>query len=212
MNPPRRKERLLVIVSAPSGTGKTSLCKKVAAGLPNLFHSVSFTTRPPRPHEQDGVDYYFVDEARFKQMIERGELIEWALVHGHLYGTSRLLLEKHFAEGKDVILDLDTQGAAQLRRLYPHGVFVFIVPPSFWMLEERLRLRGTDPEEEIRRRLERAREEVKHYHEYQYIIVNDVFERAVEELEAIIVAERCRSVRTDLSFLEDPRPPQSSET
>jgi guanylate kinase len=197
-----KAERLLVVVSAPSGAGKTSLCEWVVTALPNLAHSVSFTTRPPRPEEQDGRDYHFVDEATFRAMAARGEFAEWAVVHGHLYGTSQALLERHFAAGQDVILDIDTQGAAILRRRHPDGIFVFIVPPSWAMLEERLRRRRSDAEADIQRRLERAREEVAHYTEYQYVIVNDVFARAAEELKAIIVAERRRNARVELGFLQ----------
>jgi guanylate kinase len=197
-----KAERLLVVVSAPSGAGKTSLCEWVVTALPNLAHSVSFTTRPPRPEEQDGRDYHFVDEATFRAMAARGEFAEWAVVHGHLYGTSQALLERHFAAGQDVILDIDTQGAAILRRHHPDGIFVFIVPPSWAMLEERLRRRRSDAEADIQRRLERAREEVAHYTEYQYVIVNDVFARAAEELKAIIVAERRRNARVELGFLQ----------
>jgi guanylate kinase len=193
---------LLVVVSAPSGAGKTSLCQWVVKAVPGLAHSVSYTTRPPRPDERDGSDYHFVDEATFRAMVDRGEFAEWAVVHGHLYGTSQALLLRHFAAGQDVILDIDTQGASILRRRYSDGVFVFIVPPSWAQLEERLRLRRSDAESEIRRRLERAREEVKHYTEYQYVIVNDVFARAAEELRAIILAERRRSTRVDLGFLK----------
>jgi guanylate kinase len=193
---------LLVVVSAPSGAGKTSLCEWVVTAVPNLAHSVSFTTRPPRPEEEDGRDYRFVDEATFRAMVARGEFAEWAAVHGHLYGTSQALLQRHFAAGQDVILDIDTQGAAILRRSHPDGVFVFIVPPSWAMLEERLRRRKSDAEAEIQRRLQRAREEVTHYTEYQYVIVTDVFARAAEELKAIIVAERRRKARVDLGFLQ----------
>lgn len=195
-------QRLLVVVSAPSGAGKTSLCEWVVTALPGLAHSVSFTTRPPRPDEKDGRDYHFVDEATFRAMVDRGEFAEWAVVHSHLYGTSRALLERHFAAGLDVILDIDTQGAAILRRDHPDGVFVFIVPPSWALLEERLRRRRSDAEADIQRRLQRAREEVKHYAEYEYVIVNDVFVRAAEELKAIILAERRRSSRVDLGFLQ----------
>jgi guanylate kinase len=194
-------KRLMVVVSAPSGAGKTSLCQVVARRLPRLVHSVSYTTRAPRPDEQDGRDYHFVDQATFRKMIEAGDFAEWATVHGHLYGTSRLLLEKHFADGLDVILDIDTQGAATLKRVYPRGAFVFVVPPTFAMLEMRLRQRRTDSEEEIRRRLSRAREELQHYRNYRYIVVNDVFENAVEQLCCIITAERSRRDRADLSFL-----------
>lgn len=196
-----RRERLVVVVSAPSGAGKTSLCERAVAELPGLVHAVSFTTRPPRPHERDGRDYYFVNEQTFRRMVDQGEFLEWAKVHGHLYGTARSELEKHLAEGNDVILDLDTQGAAQLKRIFPQGVFIFIVPPDLKMLEERLRRRETDSEEEIRRRLKKALDEIRHYKEYQYVIVNDLLERAVAEMKAIITAERCRSFRRDLSFL-----------
>jgi guanylate kinase len=193
---------MLVVVSAPSGAGKTSLCEWVVAAVPNLAHSVSFTTRPPRSDERDGRDYHFVDEATFQGMVDRGDFAEWAVVHGHLYGTSQALLQRHFAAGRDVILDIDTQGAAILRREHPDAVFVFVVPPSWALLEERLRRRRSDAEADIQRRLQRAREEVKHYAEYQYVIVNDVFARAAEELKAIILAERRRSVQVDLGFLQ----------
>jgi guanylate kinase len=193
---------MLVVVSAPSGAGKTSLCEWVVAAVPNLAHSVSFTTRPPRSDERDGRDYHFVEEAAFRAMVDRGDFAEWAVVHGHLYGTSQALLQHHFAAGRDVILDIDTQGAAILRREHADAVFVFVVPPSWALLEERLRRRRSDAEADIQRRLQRAREEVKHYAEYQYVIVNDVFARAAEELKAIILAERRRSVRVDLGFLQ----------
>lgn len=196
------RQRMMVIVSAPSGAGKTSLCKEAARRLPRLVHSVSFTTRSPRPDEQDGRDYHFVDESAFRRMIEAGEFSEWARVHGHLYGTSRSQLEKQFADGLDVILDIDTQGAAKLRQDYPSGVFVFVVPPTMDLLETRLRQRRTDAEEEILRRLAMAREELHHYRHYEYIVVNDVFEKAVKQLCCIITAERSRRDRVDLSFLD----------
>jgi guanylate kinase len=194
--------RMLVVVSAPSGAGKTSLCEWVVTAVPNLAHSVSFTTRPPRPDEKDGRDYHFVDEGKFRAMAERGDFAEWAVVHGHLYGTSQALLERHAAAGQDVVLDIDTQGAAILRGVHPDAVFIFVIPPSWTKLEERLRRRQSDTEADIQRRLQRAREEVKHYAEYQYVIVNDVFTRAAEELKAIILAERRRSVRVDVGFLQ----------
>ena len=193
--------RLLVVVSAPSGAGKTSLCEWVVTAVPGVAHSVSFTTRPPRPDEQDGRDYHFVDEATFRAMAGRGEFAEWAVVHGHLYGTSQALLLRHFAAGLDVILDIDTQGADILRRKYADGIFVFVVPPSWAVLEERLRRRRSDPEADIQRRLQRAREEVKRYPDYQYVIINDDFARAAEALKAIILAERWRSFRVELGGL-----------
>lgn len=195
-------DRLLVVVSAPSGAGKTSLCEWVVSAVPNLAHSVSYTTRPPRADERDGRDYHFVEETMFRAMVDRDEFGEWAMVHGHHYGTSRALLDRHFAAGEDVVLDIDTQGAAILRQRYPGGVFVFVVPPSWSVLEERLRRRRSDSEAEIQQRLQRARDEVGHSAEYQYVIVNDMFARAAEELKAIILAERRRSSRVDLGFLQ----------
>ncbi len=192
---------MLVVVSAPSGAGKTSLCRWAVAAVPNLVHSVSFTTRPPRPGEEQGRDYHFVDAATFRAMEQRGDFAEWAEVHGHLYGTSRRLLSEHFAAGLDVILDIDTQGAAILRRVFPDAVLVFLVLPSWKELETRLRGRHSEGEAEIQRRLAVAREEVRRCTEYDYIIVNDVFDRAAEALKAVILAERLRSSRVDLGFL-----------
>jgi guanylate kinase len=191
---------MLVVVSAPSGAGKTSLCEWVVKAVPNLVHSVSHTTRAPRPHEVAGRDYHFVDEPTFRSMVARGEFAEWAEVHGHLYGTSRAVLEEYAVGGRDAILDIDTCGAAILRESYPAGVFVFVVPPSWDVLERRLRERHSDAEADIQRRLAQAREEVRHYAEYQYVIVNDDFSRAAEELKAVIVAERRRSSRVELGF------------
>lgn len=201
MSRARGPERLLIVVSAPSGAGKTSLCERVAGLLPGLVHSVSHTTRRPRPDEGHGRDYYFVDEAAFRAMVAAGDFAEWASVHGHLYGTSKAALEVPFQNGQDVILDIDTQGAAILRRKYPRGVFVFVIPPTWEQLEARLRQRRTDEEAEIQRRLRKAREEVKHFGKYEYVVLNDEFERAVRDLSAIILAERCKSSRADLSFL-----------
>ncbi len=206
--PPATGERgtasgqMLLVVSAPSGAGKTSLCEWAVTAVPNLVHSVSHTTRAPRPHEVSGRHYHFVDEPTFRAMAARGDFAEWAEVHGHLYGTARAVLEGYFAAGQDAILDIDTRGAAILRASYPAGVFVFIVPPSWDVLERRLRERHSDAEADIQRRLARAREEIRHYAEYQYIIVNDDFARAAEELKAIIVAERRRSVRVSTGFLD----------
>jgi guanylate kinase len=194
--------QMLVVVSAPSGAGKTSLCEWAVTAVPNLVHSVSHTTRPPRPHEVNGRHYHFVDEPTFRSMVARGEFAEWAEVHGHLYGTSRAVLEAYFAAGQDAILDIDTQGAAILRESHPAGVFVFIVPPSWEVLERRLRQRHSDTEGDIQRRLAQAREEVRHYAEYQYVIVNEDFPRAAEELKAIILAERRRSNRVEMGFLQ----------
>jgi len=190
-----KPERLLVVVSAPSGAGKTTLCEEAVRRLPRLVHSVSYTTRPPRPDERNGRDYRFVEEAAFRRMVAEGAFAEWATVHGNLYGTCRRDLEAHFAAGNDVILDIDTQGAAILREAYRDGVFVFVLPPSFAHLEARLRGRRTDRSEEIARRLARAREEMAAYPSYEYVVVNDDVERAVTALCAIITAERSKSCR-----------------
>jgi guanylate kinase len=149
----------------------------------------------------DGRDYHFVDDPAFRGMIARGEFAEWAEVHGHLYGTSRAVLAAYAASGRDAILDIDTRGAAILRAARVDAVCIFIVPPSWDALEQRLRQRHSDAEPDIRRRLARAREEVREYTAYQYVIVNDEFTRAADQLKAIILAERRRSSRVDLSFL-----------
>jgi len=200
MGDPRR---LLIVVSAPSGAGKTSLCEEAVRRIPGITHSVSYTTRTPRPHEVGGRDYHFVDEATFQDMVKSGSFAEWASVHGHFYGTSRHLLADQVAAGQDVILDVDTQGAAQLRQAYPGGVFVFVLPPSWTQLEQRLQNRQSDAPEEIERRLKKAREEMKYFSEYDYVIINDVLERAIGDLCAIIAAERCRNFRLNSHFREE---------
>jgi len=185
---------LLLVVSAPSGAGKTTLCRFLIERLGFRF-SVSHTTRPPRPGEVEGRDYYFVSREEFEDMISRGEFLEWAEVHGHLYGTSRAEVEGALARGEDLLLDIDVQGAASLRRTLPEAVFVFIAPPSLAELERRLRARGTESEEALRRRLSRAREEMTFAPWFDYVVVNDRVERAFEDLAAIVRAERCRPHR-----------------
>ncbi len=201
----RAKAGLLFVVSAPSGAGKTSLCQWAVGAVPDLVHSVSYTTRPPRAGEAEGRHYHFVTPEAFRAMEAAGEFAEWAEVHGHLYGTSRRLLAEYFAAGLDVVLDIDTQGAAILRQAYPDAVGVFVVPASWEVLERRLRGRHSDPEAEIQRRLRVAREEVRHAGAYDYVIINDEFPRAAEALKAVILAERQRSGRVDLGFLTQSR-------
>ncbi len=181
------------MVSAPSGAGKTSLCRAVAESLENLTHSVSFATRKPRVGEIDGRDYHFVTVERFQEMVQSGDFAEWAEVHSNLYGTSRRALDDMITKGIDVILDIDTQGAKQIKQKYAAAVYVFIMPPSFDILEERLRKRKSDQDEEIKKRMRRAREEIKDYTMYDYLIVNHDFDRALTELRSIITAERCRT-------------------
>ena len=190
----------LIVVSAPSGAGKTTLCREVRLCLPDLAYSVSYTTRPPRPGEVDGRDFHFVTQPAFEALRTAGALAEWAQVHGNLYGTHAGTLERALAEGRDILLDIDTQGARQLRARYPTAVLVFIIAPSMAELEQRLRERRSDPEREIRRRLDRAREEVQLWRQYDYLIVNRDVKEATEHLAAVIQAERCRTNRLSLAM------------
>ena len=190
----------LFVVSAPSGAGKTTLCREMRLRLHDLAYSVSVTTRPPRPGEIDGTDFRFVGEAEFRRLLAKNEMAEWATVHGNLYGTPAAPLETALREGRDVLLDIDTQGAAQLRARYPDAVLVFVVAPSIGGLEQRLRERRSDSEREITRRLQRAREEVMLWKRYDYLIVNRDVKEAMEQLESIIQAERCRVARLALTF------------
>jgi guanylate kinase len=191
---------MLVVVSAPSGAGKTTLCHQIRQVMPNVGYSVSHTTRAPRPGEQDGRDFHFVAEDVFRQMIDRGEFAEWARVHGNLYGTSRRSLEGALARGEDILLDIDTQGARQLRGRYPDALFVFVVAPSLKELGERLRERKSDAPQEIARRLARAVDEIAAWREYDYLIVNRELEEAVRQLACVIDAERCRTSRLVLDI------------
>jgi guanylate kinase len=194
-----KRRGTLFVVSAPSGAGKTTLCREMRLRLHELAYSVSVTTRAPRPGEIDGTDFRFVGEADFRAMLDRGEMAEWATVHGNLYGTPARPLESALGDGRDVLLDIDTQGAAQLRARYPDAVLIFVVAPSMAELEQRLRERRSDPEQEIARRLERAREEIMLWRRYDYLIVNRDVKEAMEQLESIIQAERCRVARLALT-------------
>jgi guanylate kinase len=198
----KRKQGLLFVVSAPSGAGKTSLCRAMTDSLENLTHSISYATRKPRPGEIDGRDYYFVSPERFQAMINAGDFAEWAEVHSNLYGTSRRVLDDMISKGIDVILDIDTQGAKQIKVKYDSAVFIFIMPPSLEILEERLRNRKSDHEEEIKKRMRRAREEIKDFNMYDYIIVNRDFDRALTDIRSIVIAERCRTRIADTAWIE----------
>jgi len=190
----------LFVVSAPSGAGKTTLCREIRLRLPDLAYSVSVTTRPPRPGEIDGADFRFVGAPEFRAMLARGEFAEWATVHGNLYGTRARALEDALATGRDVLLDIDTQGAAQLRARYLDAVLIFILAPSVKELEQRLRERRSDMDADIERRLVRAREEIALWRQYDYLIVNRDVKEAMEQLESIILAERCRVARLGLTL------------
>lgn len=188
----------LFVVSAPSGTGKTTLVSRLCSEIEGIALSVSYTTRSPRSNEVEGVHYHFVDTNSFKDMIERGDFIEWAVVHNNYYGTSKQEILKRLQSGLDTILDIDTQGAQEIKRLFPDSVLIFIMPPSFEELKRRLYLRGTDDEETISIRLKRAEEEIDKSTSYDYIVVNDDLERSLQELKCIVLAERCKTNR--LSF------------
>ncbi|MCL6618953.1 guanylate kinase [Thermomonas hydrothermalis] len=182
----------LFIVAAPSGAGKSSIVNAVLARDPDIRLSISFTSRPPRPGERQGEHYHFVSREEFEAMVAAGEFFEYAMVHGDWKGTARQSVEPLLAEGKDVLLEIDWQGARQVRAKVPDAVSVFILPPSRAALEERMRKRGQDSEEVIQRRLAAAREEMSHYHEFDYLIVNEVFETAVEQMHSIFTASRLR--------------------
>ena len=186
---------ILFVLSAPSGAGKTSISRELLARQPGLCQSVSFTTRPMRSGEQEGVDYHFVSPARFEQMVHEGAFAEWAEVHGNRYGTARATLQRAAAEGRDVLLDIDVQGAAQLRASGLEGVFIFILPPSMAELRQRLAGRNTDSAEVIERRLHNAVSEIRAAVHFDYIVVNDDLDRAVATVQAILLAEAARKQR-----------------
>jgi guanylate kinase len=187
----------LYIVAAPSGAGKTTLVKSLLEQTPEITVSVSHTTRQPRPGEVHGEHYYFVDKATFEQMCDASEFLEHAQVFDNYYGTSRQSVEQTLDRGLDVILEIDWQGAQQIRRLYPDSSSIFVLPPSRDVLEQRLRSRGQDNNEVIERRMKDATTEISHYHEFDYLVINDVFDQALEELKAIILARRQRTAVQD---------------
>jgi guanylate kinase len=185
----------LVIVSAPSGAGKTSLVAALLASDSRARKSVSYTTRSPRPGESNGRDYHFVTAAEFERMVKDGEFLEWARVHDNRYGTGKRAVAEQLAAGHDVVLEIDWQGAAQIRRLEPQAISVFILPPSLEALESRMTQRGQDNPDVIARRLANAREEIRHVAEFDYVIINEEFNRAAEELAGILRTERLKSGR-----------------
>lgn len=186
----RGRRGMLLVVSSPSGAGKTTLCDRLRAEFPSLEFSVSYTTRAPRAGEQDGVQYHFTDLATFEEMVKRDEFAEHAIVHGNMYGTSARLVKRALEEGRDLLFDIDYQGGRQLREKFDDDVVsVFILPPSIKELENRLRRRATDSEEVIARRLRVAREELRHYARYDYLIMNDDLDRAYDALRAVYVAQ-----------------------
>ena len=180
------------VVSAPSGAGKTSLVRALLAADPQVKLSISYTTRPPRPGEVDGMHYHFVSVEQFMEMLNRGEFLESAEVYGNYYGTSQRWIEEQLAAGTDILLEIDWQGAAQVRRLMPKAVSIFILPPSLEALRQRLTGRGQDSETVIERRLAAAREDMSHVGEFDYVIINDDFDTASRDLQAVVRAQRLR--------------------
>jgi guanylate kinase len=193
---------ILFIVSAPSGTGKTTLCKQLTVNLPGLWHSISYTTRKPRPGEEHGREYYFIEEPAFREMIDRSEFIEWAHVYGHLYGTPWKALTERIDQGIDVLLEIDVQGAMQVRKRFEDSVSIFILPPSMTVLRSRLQTRASDTPEEIQRRLHKVKEEVWSYREYAYIVQNEDITRSLRDLESIFWSERLKTKRLNMAWLE----------
>lgn len=199
----KKSKGSLFIVSAPSGAGKTTLCRKLVSSLPNLQFSVSYTTRKPRRGEVNDRDYTFINRQDFRLMADKGEFIEWAEVHGALYGTSRKRLEELLDSGSDVILDIDTQGAMQIKERYKEGIYIFILPPSLETLKERLKNRMTDSKEEIGKRLGRAIAEIKTFDKYDYVIINDLFEDALMEFEAVVISQRVSINKINPLWIEE---------
>jgi guanylate kinase len=193
---------ILYIISAPSGAGKTTLCKQIVASVSGLWHSVSFTTRKPRPGEEHGREYFFIEEKLFHDMVARNEFLEYAHVYSNWYGTPRKPLMDKMTQGIDVLLEIDVQGALQIKKKVGDAVYIFILPPSMDILRARLQGRGSDSQEEIVRRLQKVKEEVWCFREYYYIVRNDDLPQSLRELQSIFVAERLKTKRMDMHWLE----------
>ena len=188
---------ILFVVSSPSGGGKGTLISRVLKTVPGVSYSVSYTTRAPREGEVDGCDYFFVSRQHFEEMVAANEFLEWATVHRHLYGTARQQVWGEMFAGRDIILEVDVQGAASVRALVADSVSIFILPPSFEVLQQRLLARGTDSREELEVRLRNAPTELRHYSAFDYVVINDDAERAAGQLVSIIYAERARCERQE---------------
>lgn len=194
------RQGIIFVISAPSGTGKTTICEKIIDTLPDLKMSVSHTTREPRTGEIDGVNYHFTDKATFEEMIKNNEFIEWAEVYGNLYGTSMKVINEILSSGYDVLLDIDTQGAKNIKTIYPDSVLIFIIPPSIEELRRRL-INRKEEDNVIKKRLSKAIEEISNYEFYDYLVVNDNLERAISETLCIISTERLKVSRIKENFI-----------
>lgn len=187
------RKGLLILISGPSGTGKGTVCDLLRQKHPEISYSISATTRQPRPGEQDGVNYYFYSREKFQEMIAKGQLLEWAEVYGNFYGTPKQQVIDRLEAGEDILLEIDTQGALNVMKLMPDGLFIFLLPPSLEELASRLKGRGTETEESLRRRLGAAVDEIKLATKYRYVVINDQVEKAQETIANIIEAEHHRS-------------------
>ncbi|MCD6532382.1 guanylate kinase [bacterium] len=194
--PDGKRKGLLVVISSPSGGGKTTVYRAILSRHPDYKYSVSTTTRPPRTNERHGVDYFFLSDEEFDEKIKNGEFVEWAYVHGHRYGTLKKFVEESLASDEVLIFDLDVQGAASMKAAYPdESVLIFLLPPSREELRQRLIRRGTDPIEVIEQRLKNAEQEIKRIPEYDYLVINDDLQQCIDRVDAIITAELCRPFR-----------------
>ena len=191
---------LLIVLSGPSGAGKGTLCQELLRQMPQVKYSVSATTRQPRPGEVDGLHYYFRSREEFQTMIEQDQLLEWAEFCGNYYGTPQFAVEQAIQAGNDVILEIEIQGALQVKKRFPQGVFIFVVPPSMDELSQRIHKRGTESAEVIEKRLQTAARELEYVSEYDYVVVNDEIPLAVEKLKSILLAEKCRVKRKPYVF------------
>jgi guanylate kinase len=194
---------LLIVLSGPSGVGKGTVCAALRRRMPELVYSVSATTRPPRAGEQEGVNYFFRTREQFQEMIRRDALLEYTEYVGNYYGTPREFVERTIAQGKDIILEIEVQGALQVKQKFPQGIFVFLLPPSIEALKERIVGRGTEPPEVIAHRLAVAAEEIAQVQHYQYAVVNDEIEAACARIQSIITAEHCRRERIPQAYFQE---------
>lgn len=197
------QQGMMIVLSGPSGAGKGTLKNEYMKRHNNAVFSVSMTTRPPRPGEIEGTDYYFTNQAAFQSILANDGFLEWAQVHGEYYGTPKQFALNTLAENKDIVLDIDVQGALQVKKSYPQALMIFIIPPSVEILEQRLRRRGTETEEKIQRRLSNAKKELSLMNQYDYVVINTTIEEAYQRLNAIITAEKCRYSRLILPKIKN---------